>query len=344
MYKMAVSELEALLARFADLHVGVIGDFALDCYWSVDSTAAQPSVETGTPTQPVSEQRYAAGAAANVVANLISLGCGHVSAFGVVGRDPWGTELLRIMQALGADTAGLVEQEQDWATVAYAKPHIGGCEQSRIDFGDFNRMHDGTADRLLDCLEAAPGRMDALVINAQAHSGIHSETFRQRLTAMIGSRPDGVFVVDSRNPQAAYPGCALKINDLEAARFCGLAETSAAGISREQALTAAETLFARRNRPVFVTRGSAGLVVCGPAGIEEIPAIPLAGEVDTVGAGDAVLAGIVATLACNRTPSDAACVGTLAAAVCARKLRQTGTASPAEILALAKRESERNRA
>ena len=106
-------------------------------------------------------------------------------------------------------------------------------------------------------------------------------------------------------------------------------------MAREQALAAANQLFAQRNRPVFVTRGSAGMVVCDPTGIAEVPAVPLEGEVDTVGAGDAALAGIAVSRACGLTPVQAACVGNLAAAVCARKLRQTGTASPAEILALA---------
>jgi len=48
--------LEDLLARFPALHIGVIGDFALDCYWTVDPAAELPSVETGKPTRPVAEQ------------------------------------------------------------------------------------------------------------------------------------------------------------------------------------------------------------------------------------------------------------------------------------------------
>ena len=137
---MPLPELEAWLARFAGIHVGVIGDFALDAYWTIEPAAALPSVETGLPTQPIAEQRYAAGAAGNVVANLVALGCARVAAFGVVGRDPWGAELLRILQELGADVGGMARQERDWATVVYAKPHVGGREQSRIDFGDFNRL------------------------------------------------------------------------------------------------------------------------------------------------------------------------------------------------------------
>jgi bifunctional ADP-heptose synthase (sugar kinase/adenylyltransferase) len=331
------SELERLLDRCADAHIGVVGDFALDCYWTTDPTASLSSVETGNPTQPVFEQRYAAGAAGNVVINLLDLGCRQVSAFGVVGHDPWGLELMQVLGASGADTAGIVEQEQDWQTVAYVKPHVDGVEQNRWDFGDFNRLHDDISDRLVDCLATAMEGLDALIINVQARSGIHTPHFRLRLAALIDSRPDSVFIIDSRDPHIMYSGCSLKVNEFEAARCCGYAASPDAGISRAQVLAAAEALFTERGEPVFVTRGHEGMVVYDSSGCTEVPAIELPGEVDTVGAGDAALSGISAMLACGVVPRRAACVGALGAAVCASKLRQTGTATPEEILSLLKR-------
>lgn len=333
-----LSELEILLSRFAGVHIGVIGDFALDCYWMVDCSVSQPSVETGKPTLPVLEQRYAAGAAGNVVTNLAALGCGRVSAFGVVGRDPWGAELQRILCATGADTAGVMEQERDWATITYVKPHIGGVEQNRSDFGDFNTLHDDTADRLIAGLERSIPGLDLVVINAQARSGIHNAHLRRRLSALIASRPAMRFIVDSRDPQSMYAGCALKINEIEAARYCRMPDAATAGLPRPRALDAAKTIFSERYRPVFMTRGREGIVIHDDAGITEIPAIRIRGDVDTTGAGDAALAGIAATLACGGSPVLAATVGNLAAAVCVGKLRQTGTASPEELLALMKRE------
>lgn len=338
---LTLSGLEALIPRLAGLRVGVIGDFALDAYWMVEPAAVLSSVETGRPTQPVAEQRYAAGAAGNVAANFAALGCRQVSVFGVIGRDPWGMELVRLLREMGAERSGLLTQERDWATVTYAKPHIGTVEQSRIDFGDFNRLHDETAGRLLAGLEAALSGLDAVVINAQARAGIHRAEFRHRLAELIRARPDKLFAVDSRDPEAMYAGCVLKINDREAARVCGTVSSGGELISGEQACTAAQQLFAARGQPVFLTRGDAGMVVCDAAGVAKVPAIPLEGEVDTVGAGDAALAGVVAALACGLAPVQAAGVGTLAAAVSARKLRQTGTACPEEILALAKKESNR---
>jgi rfaE bifunctional protein kinase chain/domain len=331
---MTYSELQTVFSRFPDMHIGVIGDFALDCYWTIDSTTSQLSVETGEPTQSISQQRFAAGAAGNVVANLIDLGCGHVSAFGVVGRDPWGSELLRIMDAMGANVEGMVQQEQGWSTVAYVKPHIRAVEQSRIDFGDFNRIHDDIADRLIQCLDEALHSLDAVVINVQASSGIHSQYLRRRLLSLIRANPDDLFLVDSRDPDFLYNGCILKVNDIEAVRCSGIEFPASAKGSREQAVACTEKLFSERGTAVFVTRGRDGVLVRDRSGLTDVPAVALNGEIDTVGAGDAFLSGAVASLACGASTANAACVGNLAAAVCAGKLRQTGTASPSEILAL----------
>lgn len=327
-------ELEDLLARFPALHIGVIGDFALDCYWTVDLAAELPSVETGKPTRPVATQRYAAGAAGNVVADLAALGCGRIYAFGVIGNDPWGGELLRLLQAGGTDTDGMLVQPQDWDTVAYVKPHIAGVEQNRFDFGDFNRLQQDTADKLIDLVDKALPRLNALVINAQARSGLHDAYLRPRLAALIQAHPGCLYTIDTRDPLAMYAGGILKLNDIEASRVCGLPVPTPDRVPHQQACAAARTLFETRHQPVFVTCGPDGMVICDQHGLAEIAGIPLHGEIDTTGAGDAAMAGITAALASQATPSQAACIGNLAAAVCAAKLHQTGTATPAEILAL----------
>ena len=62
------------------------------------------------------------------------------------------------------------------------------------------------------------------------------------------------------------------------------------------------------------------------------PAYAFREPVDTVGAGDSVTAGIVASLAAGATPLEAGLVGNLAASVTVRQLGVTGTASPAQLV------------
>ena len=95
---MTSIELKQILANIKRARIAVIGDYCLDSYWFIDNTAAEISIETGLPTRPVSRQRYTLGGAGNVVMNLLAMGAGKVQAFGVVGDDPFGREMARLLQ------------------------------------------------------------------------------------------------------------------------------------------------------------------------------------------------------------------------------------------------------
>ena len=331
---MTRSELERLLGDIRRARVAVIGDFCLDIYRFVDMAASERSLETGKPTEPVSEQRYSLGGAGNVVNNLVDLGAGTVHAFGVVGSDPWGGEILRLLKAKGVRTDSMLAEAQGWATLAYTKPHIEDEEQNRIDFGNFNVLPDAAALELLRRLEALVPSLDIVVVNQQVKQGIHTPFLRRKTVEIIQAHPEKVFIVDSRHYSESYTGACLKISDHEAARLFGIVRQPEEMVLREEAIRAAEALYAKLNKPVFITRGRRGCVVRDPRGLHEIPAIQVLGPIDTVGAGDSMLAGVSAALAVGRGPVEAATLGTYVATVTVQKLRQTGTATPAEIMAV----------
>ena len=62
-----------------------------------------------------------------------------------------------------------------------------------------------------------------------------------------------------------------------------------------------------------------------------MPAVPVAGEIDIVGAGDSAMAGLVAALCCGANPLEAALVGNLVASVTVRCIGTTGIASQAQV-------------
>ena len=134
------TRLPQLLERIRRARVGVIGDFCLDVYWSLDPSAAEVSMETGLTTRAVREQRHSPGGAGNVAANLSALGVGSVRAFGVVGDDPYGGEMRRLLEGLGVDCAPLLVQADGWQTCTYVKPSLVEREESRIDFGNYNAL------------------------------------------------------------------------------------------------------------------------------------------------------------------------------------------------------------
>jgi rfaE bifunctional protein kinase chain/domain len=330
------ARIRSLLDLITRARVLLVGDLCLDIYWFVDSSRSERSLETGLPTNPVREQRCSLGGAANVAHNIIAAGCHDIRAIGVIGEDPWGHELIRQLRALGVRVEDVLVQGQAWATLAYNKPHFDNRESNRFDFGNFNELSSETAGNLLSRCRARIPEADVVVVNQQVRQGIHTKEFRAGLAALMGEFSDRIFIADSRHFSDAYAGAHLKINDHEALRLCGRIQACAEPVSRDEALSAASKLFARFGKPVFVTRGSRGMVVVDPCGLWELPGIPIHGPVDTVGAGDSALAGISLALAAGCDAAEAGYFGNLLAGVTIRKLNQTGTATPEEIIAISR--------
>lgn len=332
---MTRAELVSLLDAAAGLRIAVVGDYCLDAYWTIDDRRSERSVETGLATRPVRTQRYALGGAGNVATNLRALGVGRVEAFGVVGDDPFGVQLRALLRAGGTVDEGLLCQSADWETHVYVKPLRDGVEEHRLDFGNFNRLDNRRADALLARLAEGAPSYDAIVLNEQVQAGIlHCERFRHGLAGLVDAYPSTPFLLDSRHCSDAVDGAIRKLNHHEALRLCGGARAADEPVSRDEARQAAETLRERWRRPVFVSRGARGCLVCDDEGLYEMPGIRVAGPTDAVGAGDSLLAGIALALAAGRDPLTAAALGNLVAGVTVQKLFQTGTATPAEILAL----------
>ena len=325
--------LAKLLADIRDVRVGVVGDFCLDAYWMMDASLSEISIETGLATRPVRSQRYSLGGAGNVVNNLVAMGVRRVAAFGLLGSDPFGREMLRILHGLGVDTAAMLTQEQGWSTPVYVKPVEGETEQGRIDFGNANAIEPSMERALLAALQGSLGALDLVIINQQLLHGIHTEAFRRDLAALIGAARIP-FISDSRAFSDSYAGAMRKLNDREALRLCGTEWETDDPVPRPDVARAADELFARWRRPVFVTRGARGMLVREAGGTREVPGLLILGRIDTVGAGDSALAGIAAALAAGRDALTAAELGNFTAGVTVQKLFITGTASPEEILAI----------
>lgn len=327
--------LKEILEKIRKSRIAVIGDFCLDAYWFIDESKSEISVETGKSTTPVRRQKYSLGGAGNVACNLTSLGVKDVRAFGVIGNDPFGAEMISLLNNNGIDSRNLLIQETDWSTHVYIKPHIGDDEQSRIDFGNFNILSDETADRIIANLRVELHETDLAIINQQVASGIHTPYFREKITEVISQFPEKIFITDSRQFTDEYTGAYRKMNDREAARLCRVARAADESVSHAEVIHAAERLYERYGKPLFITRGSRGSIVTDNKGIIEIESVMITSPTDTVGAGDSYLAGAAAALAAGCTPGAAARLGTFTAGVTVRKLFQTGTASPQEVISLA---------
>lgn len=331
---MNPESLKEVLEKIQTTKIGVVGDFCLDAYWFIDESKTEISIETGKPTTPVRRQKYSLGGAGNVASNLTALGVRDVRAFGVIGNDPFGTEMIALLNGNGIDSRNVLTQENDWATHVYIKPHIGDEEQSRIDFGNFNILSDETAERLIANLRVELHEVDLVIINQQVASGIHTPWFRQKLKEVIRQFSEKIFITDSREFTDEYGGAYRKMNDREAARLCSVHLASGESLSYTELINAAERLYDRYMKPLFITRGDRGSIVTDDKGILEIESMMITGRTDTVGAGDSYLAGVASALAAGFNPGTAGRLGNFAAGVTVQKLFQTGTASPEEVIAI----------
>jgi len=331
---MKKEQLQKILQDISAVKIAVIGDFCLDAYWFIDEAMSEISVETNQATRPVRTQKYSLGGAGNVTNNLATMKIRDIRAFGVIGTDPFGAEMVRVMKATGIDPRNLLIQEEEWYTHAYAKPYIDDKELNRVDFGNYNKLSIETADRLISNLIKEIPEVDIIIINQQVPSGIHIDYFKKRLVEVIAQFPDKTFIVDSRNFNDYYTGAIRKMNDTEAARLCGMDKKPDDVVLHSEIVASANELFKRYQKPLFITRGSKGSLTIDANGISEIPGLMILSKVDTVGAGDSYLAGAASSLAAGYSMNIAAQVGSYVAGVTVQKLFQCGTATPEEILAI----------
>jgi rfaE bifunctional protein kinase chain/domain len=328
--------LDTILDQIHRLRVGVCGDFVLDGYWYADMTRAQLSRETPLYNRPVVAETYSPGGAANVAWNLADLGVGEVHAISVLGKDWRGSLLREIFQRLGIHSDHLLESPV-WKTPFYGKVMLTGWdtrqEDARLDMINPHPLEAEDEDQLVQHLCQIVPHLDALIIADYIPGGVVSPRVSETLLTLTERNPQVVFLADSRERIDQFQSLVIKPNEVEARRlfFPGQAP---APITLEALEKAALELNARTHKPVYITLGEKGCLLCEMPGAVRLPAVSVPPPLDTVGAGDTFLASLGAGLAAGATSQEAGSLANLAAAVTIKKIGMTGTASPEEIVEL----------
>ena len=359
---MTPSRLDSLLSRFAGLSVLVVGDFFLDKYLVLDPALDEPSLETGLAAHQVVDRRCMPGAAGTVTANLHALGVGRLYALGVTGDDGEGYELRQGLAAMGVHLDGLIESP-DRFTPTYIKPMNrapgGERESNRIDMQNRTPTPQALEDRVIAYLRDMAPKMDGLAVLDQVgrrNTGVVTDRVREAIGDLGRAYPDKVILADSRERIGEFHQVIRKGNRDEIRRAAqtrafgeegtngNAASNSAEEAQKETADLAAVERWGRAlfdtgadggegpAQPVYITLGGDGLLLIDGDDSRHVLGIHVPGPVDTVGAGDSVTAGIVASLSAGATYAEAGLVGNLAASVTVRQLGVTGTASPVELV------------
>ncbi|MGK7395343.1 MAG: PfkB family carbohydrate kinase [Candidatus Cyclobacteriaceae bacterium M3_2C_046] len=329
---MNTAKLQEHLQKFPLLKIAVIGDFALDFYYQLEKDTGEISIETGKVVHHGSEVRTLPGGAGNVVKNLLALQVGQVQSIGMVGDDIYGRELRHQLQKLKADTGCLLEMPDNFTTITYTKPHFEKTEENRIDFGNSNHYRDQDLDQLFRQLEERLSDLQAVVINQQfAHPLIIPDNI-SRLNDLIEKHPEVLFIGDLRDHGHLLRGAILKLNLAEAYRFLGRKDVIQN--SEQVCHELVRAIFEKTDCKVLLTRGASGLSYFDGNTYYSQNGLLVDGPIDPVGAGDSCLSGFITALAAGLPVDEALELANIASVVTVKKVQETGTASPEEILAL----------
>jgi bifunctional ADP-heptose synthase (sugar kinase/adenylyltransferase) len=159
-------------------------------------------------------------------------------------------------------------------------------------------------------------------------TGVVTNSVLGAIRALAEARSELPIIADSRRGLRGYPPVIFKMNASELLTLMAAKHS----LSIED-IGAAATQLARQNgRIVFVSMAERGLLGATPDGVlRHVPALPVRGEIDVVGAGDAVSANLASALAAGASVSDALELANVAASVVIHKLGTTGTATVKEL-------------
>jgi bifunctional ADP-heptose synthase (sugar kinase/adenylyltransferase) len=326
-------DLEFLLGRLPGLRIGVLGDLFLDRYLDLDPALTEPSIETGLDAYQVVRVRSSPGAAGTVINNLVALGVGAVHPVAVIGDDGEGYELRQALTAQRGVSLDGVIVSRERRTPTYTKPLVqeaaGPRELNRLDIKNRVPTPAALEADIRAHLERLWEHCDGWIVLDQvseAECGGVTARVRERLAQLGAANPHLFVLADSRARIGLFRNVALKPNETECRRALGLPDEATPDVV---------ALARRVGRSVFCTRGERGILLVMP-GAEppetvEVPAYPVTGPIDIVGAGDSTSAGIVCGVAGGLAPAQAAAFGNLVASITIRQLGTTGTATPAQV-------------
>lgn len=308
-----------------DRKIVVLGDVMLDEFVWGEVTRISP--EAPVPVVDIRRESVHLGGAANVLANIISLGA-QAAVVGVVGNDAAGERLrasLRQVSPLQPDDYLVVDESRPSTT----KTRIIAHNQLvvRADREERRAVNGLIEARIVDTLKKAVHDADAFVVSDYDKGVVTPRILGEILPSAYARVP---VLVDPkiRNFSHYRPASLITPNHHEALRMTNLEADSDEGLHQ-----AAQLIREKLGcNAVLITRGDRGIMLLEGDG-DPVFVETAAREVyDVTGAGDTVIATLAAALAAGATMLEAANLANHAAGIVVGKVG-TATASADELLA-----------
>lgn len=297
------------IGKFPSARILVVGDIMLDEY--VWGSVGRISPEAPVPIVAVTRETRALGGAANVAVNASALRA-RVELAGLVGADPPGREILRMLGKCRIRAAGVVV-DGNRPTTTKTRVIAHNQQVVRVD-REKKELPDGRAlEALGKAVRASIRAVDGVVLSDYRKGALSRELVEDVIAA---AKRQGAFVVvdPKRNDFSFYRGCTLITPNRS--------ETEAALGGRElsgdrEILEGGKALLRKCGaKAILITRGEEGmsLVERGKNAFFHIPA--LARQVfDVTGAGDTVIGTLAVGMGVGAPLRDAALLANVAAGV-----------------------------
>jgi rfaE bifunctional protein kinase chain/domain len=304
-----------MISKFEGLPIMVVGDMILDRF--IWGNVERISPEAPVPVIEVTRETVHLGGAANVAANLASLGALPIPV-GVAGIDQAGSELIQEFREQGIEPEGIVQEESRATTV---KTRIIAHHQQvcRADREDRRPVVGATLNKLLEVCAGVVPRCKAVVLSDYLKGVLVPPVVDYLVNAC---RDDGkVLTVDPKaNDFCLYRGATIITpNKREAEHASGFKITD-----NESLIQAGNQILIRTAADyILITRGEEGMTLIEKDDHLHLPT--MAREVfDVTGAGDTVIATLTLALAAGASVREAAYIANHAAGIVVAKV---GTAA-----------------
>jgi fructokinase len=231
------------------------------------------------------------GAPTNVAAAIAALG-GQVELLAKVGADPFGRQLVSVMEEFGVSTRSMVVDDAHFTTFAFvslmedgerdfvfnrgADGELTVQEIDAVDLSDVGIVHFGSATGFL------PGPLQA------AYYGLLQKALRQDILISFDPNYRQLLFRDDLRSFVDHAW-----NFLDCCHFFKVSDEEALLITGRPALKDAMAVLMEKTKAVFaITLGKAGTLLRVGDYTTTVPSIPVT-PIDTTGAGDAFVGAVL---------------------------------------------------
>ena len=313
-----------IIARMGRARVLVAGDVMLDQF--IIGRVSRISPEAPVPVVAYERDEYRTGGAANVAANVRSLG-GRVELLGLIGQDEPARRLCELLQASDIGINGLITDDKRRTTTKVRVVTTRSQQVARVDYETEEAASAAIEDALMDQVTARVSDASAVIVSDYL-KGLVTRRVMATIIA-VAQQASVPVLVDPKIPHLDfYSGATLVTpNHYEAEAATHMR------IHTDEDVQRAAVMFRDRARceGVLITRGEHGMWLTSEGVEGHLPAT--AREVaDVTGAGDTVVATLALALAAGATAAEAAHLANQAAGIVVAKFGPA-TVSPAELSA-----------